>query len=1121
VEVKNQTHTEGPSIVDLGVGSIAGGGDPGVLALDVVPFENYILGEEHARGGLGRILRAHDTRLDRTVAVKEILGGGPQAARRFVREARLTARLQHPSIVPVHEAGRWPTGEPFYTMELISGRSLREIIDERPTLDERLALVPNVIAVSEAIAYAHSKRVIHRDLKPSNVLVGEFGETVVVDWGLAKDLADTAPEPEPQSGPYRSVQEPSSLTVVGHVMGTPAYMPPEQALGEPVDERADVYALGALLYHVLAGGPPYAASTSAAVLGQVNEGPPPRLSLRQPGVPRDLATIVDKAMARDPARRYPSARELAEDLRRFQTGQLVTARVYSWWSLVVRWTRQHAAPVAVGLAALFLLAGTGVVSVRGILREKRIADEQRNLAAVQRAAAEARANDLILTQARGWLDRDPTTALAWLKSYPSTGAHLAAVRDVARDAVSRGVATHVLRDHHDAVLLAAFSPDGKVVVTGALDKRVRVWDVSTGKLLTVLGDADAPLHAFVFSDDGHWLVAHGAAEILLLTDRRGTTRRLPASDSPVGFVAFLPHSHVLITWNDDGTVRRWDADASEPTGVVIAHHPGLNAALSPDGTTLALGAMDGTLALVDTTSGAQRMLLGPRMPLHMLRFSPDGRWLAGASHDGTLQVWELARGTRRAFTGHAGQLNVVAFAPDGRHVASAGADRTVRIWDLESGQARTLAGHQDAINVLEYSPGGALLATGSSDRKVLLWEVASGNSRALLGHNGAVRSLAFSPDGRALISAGEDRTARLWRITDGGDNVLADPSAAYAGHVIFFPDGQEVAVASANGKVHLWDLRTHESRTFNGHRSTVSRVLLLPGGKELLSASWDHTVRLWDLATGSSRELSRQAGIVWMIALSPDGKSVASSDDAGLIRITDLATGVARDLTGHEGACASIAYSPDGKSLASASSDHTVRLWDLAGGTSKVVTRFDDTANSVAFSADGRWLASAGLDGTVHMSSLSDGGATRVWSGHHGRVRSIAFSPDSQRLASAGEDTDVRVWDVASGAVRIQRGHTDPVRRVVFSPDGTWLASASDDRTVRLWDVASGESEILRGHQNGVLYVAFSPEGDRLASTATDGTTRLWRIERLANMVPLRPWLDEQTSEAPAETDTP
>jgi hypothetical protein len=289
---------------------------------------------EHARGGLGRVVRAVDLRLRRTVAVKQLLRHDEGHERRFVREALITARLQHPGIVPVHEAGRWPNGEPYYVMKLVEGRTLKELIARTTTLRDRLALLPNVIAIADTIAYAHSEGVIHRDVKPANVVVGSFGETVVVDWGLAIDREDAPPQG------------------AGAIVGTPAYMPPEQARGEAVDERADVYALGAALYELLAGAAPYSDASVADVLALVIAGPPTPLCRRACGVPRELAGIVAKAMARRREDRYADASAFADDLRRFQTGKLVRAHAYSPWQLARKKLAQHPRLSQVAFAAL-------------------------------------------------------------------------------------------------------------------------------------------------------------------------------------------------------------------------------------------------------------------------------------------------------------------------------------------------------------------------------------------------------------------------------------------------------------------------------------------------------------------------------------------------------------------------------------------------------------------------------------------------------------------------------------------------------------------------------------------------------------------------------------------------
>ncbi len=328
---------------------------------------HYQLEQQLARGGMGSIRAARDRRFGRTVAIKEILVDSPELTGRFEREARITACLQHPSIVGVYEAGLLPTGQPFLAMPLIRGRSLEAVVAETRTLDQRLALLPNVLAVADAMAYAHGEGVIHRDLKPRNVLVGPFGETVVIDWGLAKRLDEKERERGTSSGTAGAGE---LVTQAGDIIGTPAYMAPEQAEGPEVDERADVYAIGALAYHVLAGRPPYQGKSAVELLARVVDGPPDSLERLEPGLPHDLAAIVARAMARDPARRYPTARELAEDLRRFQTGQLVGAHRYSRWELTRRWLRRHRTPVAVAAVAVVLLAALAAVSVSRIVREQ-------------------------------------------------------------------------------------------------------------------------------------------------------------------------------------------------------------------------------------------------------------------------------------------------------------------------------------------------------------------------------------------------------------------------------------------------------------------------------------------------------------------------------------------------------------------------------------------------------------------------------------------------------------------------------------------------------------------------------------------------------------------------------
>ena len=326
----------------------------------------YARGPELARGGLGRIRLATDLRVGRRVAIKELVANTQGLAARFVREARLAAQLQHPNIIPIYEVGCWADGTPFYSMRHVEGCTLYQAIAKARTLEARMRLLPSIIAAADAVAFAHASGVVHRDLTPSNILVGEFGETVVIDWGLAKDLLSSADAQatavaarrDAPGRRYRSGTTRELLTGSGIVIGTPAYMPLEQAEGKRVDERADVYALGAILYHLIAGRPAYLALTPKRVLDEVRAAPPPPLSEIAEHAPRALVSIVARAMARDAADRYANAKELVLELRRFQAGLVVEAHSYSVGERVGRWEERRRPLLVTAMCTLAVAMAT-------------------------------------------------------------------------------------------------------------------------------------------------------------------------------------------------------------------------------------------------------------------------------------------------------------------------------------------------------------------------------------------------------------------------------------------------------------------------------------------------------------------------------------------------------------------------------------------------------------------------------------------------------------------------------------------------------------------------------------------------------------------------------------------
>jgi WD40 repeat protein/tRNA A-37 threonylcarbamoyl transferase component Bud32 len=1037
----------------------------GPTTLPTAPDGQYDLGDEHARGGLGRIVRGRDRRLDRTVAIKQLIRGTPINRARFAREARITARLQHPGVVPIYEAGVWPSGQQFYAMRLVEGRPLSAAIDDARSLTERLALLSRVLVVAETMAYAHSRGVIHRDLKPSNVLVGEYGETVVIDWGIAKELGEADAEIE------APVAVPSvDLTVVGQVMGTPWYMAPEQARGEPTDERSDVYALGAILYHVLAGVPPHADATK--IVETVAAGaPPPPLASRAPGVAPDLVAIVDKTLAAAPGARYPSAAELAADLKRYLNGQLVSVHRYGLGALVSRWVARHRAAVAIAALAVVVLAVGGVISLRNIVSAR---DEARQNA----SALSAQRDALILTQAESALDRDPTASLAWLKQYPLDGAEWNRVRTIAADAVSRGVAKHVL-NHGEEAFVIAWSPDGGHVAVSSTD-HVNVWDARTGARQRHLRLVSS--YRVAISTGGRVIAAASSNENEIRVWRDGPEPLVLAGHTAlVTFLAVLADERIVSAARD-GTVRVWTisgdgsvaVEAAGELSVCLAIVPGgppRLASISPQGAVQVTPLDGGPATTLGSLAGTPRALAVAR----------DGSAVAVAGADG-IWIWPLAGGPALRLGDSDGTRELVYAGNDA--LLEVGPDTSIRVWDVAAKAALALP-HQRPLSDVATSQHGVLVTT-DIDGRIFVWRPGPGpgeyTPRELRGHRASIASVAFSPDGMHLASSSIDMDLRLWDVAATAERVQRVDKADLF-QVSYVADHVVVAT-SRSGAVHRIDLASGTSRPLGAHGGTSMGLAASADRRWIATAGWDGSAWLWDVERSTGTALRTTGAAVRGIGLSPDGARVALATDAGVL----LGGPEARfhPLGEHEGIVWGAVFNRDGRTLATTGDDSTVRLWDIEPTRVRHVLRGDDGPSRIAFSSDGRHLVTGGATGGVRVWEVTTG-TGRLLGEHQGAVRAIAFSSDGARIASGSRDRTVRVWTVATGTGALVGRHDGEIRDVAFSPDGRYLASAGYDRTFKVWDLDQRVSWSFRGAA-AFQRVAFAPHGGELTVTCADGT---------------------------------
>ncbi len=990
-------------------------------------------GAELGRGGIGRVLLAMDQHLGREVAIKELLQDGaaidPELMTRFLAEARITGQLEHPNIVPVYELGRRADGRLYYTMQMVRGETLSAALERARTLVERLALLSHFAGLCNAIAYAHSRGVVHRDIKPDNVMIGEFGETIVLDWGIAKIQG----EPD-----MPGARQPRGVAVLGEtsqgdLVGTPLFMSPEQARGEvdAIDESSDVWSLGVVLYMLLCGRPPFLGKTTEEVVALVTQGKCAPAQQLEPRAPSELCAVVERALQLDKARRYPSVRELAADVTAFMSGARVMAYEYSALELFRRFYRRHRAAAIVGLVALLALIVVATELQRRILTARdRALLAERNALEKEHAARQSLAEVFTERALNAGAEGDVLGAELYAARALSSGE-----RPDARGSIVGLTNVHGVQPlEQDAAFagctLLAASGRGDVVC--AQGRELHAWLAGSGRTRWVV--PDAPARLALSADAGTLLAAFPDGQFLAYDPESQLLRQRFRAESVPASLTLSEDGSRFLTTSDTGWVQLWETASGKSLARVQLSEPVTASAFAPSGGTV---------------------LLGGRL--------------------GALLAWQPESGAQLGFEGHRGTITALAYSRRGDWIASAGSDRSLSLWSASSGR-RLMPPRRELGNVqsLGWSADGSLLVFGSDDRMLGLLDTRHPQQpERHRGHSGPVLLASFA--GRDQLVTVSPSGLRRFRLQP----PRLPPELSQKANVLSqaFVSNELLATAGlAQEGVCLWQIAEERCKTRLPVKEGQVRALAVHAGSQRLAlGSSTGLLALWNLETALPEHVLATGGAqLRSIEFSSDGQRLLSSDAEGRAVLWDVATG--RELQRFAAAAplSDALWDARRGRVLLGTREGTLELWSAQGSRQQVLPAHRDWIMDLDRAAAGDELASASADGSICLWSLATLQARWSKPAHQGRALTVSFSPDGKLLASGGEDGLVQLWDVARGEplARLLH-HRGAVRSVRFAPDGSFLASGGDDGSVRLWQLSRlyepGESLQARAEQSSGL----------------------------------------------------
>jgi eukaryotic-like serine/threonine-protein kinase len=1107
-------------------GEFQPGGDPlHNLNVTIEQEGRYTIHQEFARGGIGRILIASDNHIGREIAIKELLPTdfSPMGLEisdkevsliskqmellntRFLREARVTGQLEHPSIVPVYEIGRRNDGTLYYSMRFVKGKTMADVIYGATNITERLTLLPHFRDLCHAISYAHSKNVIHRDIKPENVMIGEFGETAVLDWGLAKVKGEAD---EVIFRPVDGSGGGGGKTIDGRAMGTPSYMPPEQARGtiSEVDNVSDIYSVGAVLYEMLTGVPPFEGETAYDTLNMVLGYNIIPVKEKVPSAPRELAAIAEKALSKDKSLRYQNASELISEIESYMSGERISAYEYSKWDLLKRFVAANKfSIVSLGVFLIALIVSlifisfsyTKEVNARQDMQEAvkkeviernkanyhiaQTLNEKSYRLTMDSKFVESKIFALLSLKINPANEKSTYYDPLFIKKFPQAEQLiLEAESKIYRGSVNYSINLDKIIDLKTEGISIKISEEGSIGAVGCEDNSIKLFSPITGKIAGSLIGHKGIVTGVDITSNGNYIVSSSKDSTIKIwdTSRGRVILSLPEHLSPVFDVCLSRDNRNILSGSFDKTARVWDFQ----TGIHKKSFGGeFRYKFEPEEKFVAE-----TNNLSDReTENANRKLIRENAKAEKLYYRKLGfRTRRGKILQKSIITgkWEVIKNR-----GHSNYIFAVAFSPDDKQVATASWDKTAKIWDYKTEQLiTTLKGHTDRLYDIAYSPDGKMIATSSWDKTVILWNSKTGEILNILeGHKGQVMGIAFSPEGNILATVGEDSFLILWNTTTGNPIIKIKAHLGKVNDVVYSRYGKYIFTIGNDQKMKIWKvIPSDKVITLKGHKGIVTGVAFSPDGKSVASGSWDKTVKLWDIKSNKLiHTFKGHKNFAWKITFSPDSKMVASTSMDKTIRIWDVVTGNAiAVLKGHKGGVSAILWSADGKNIVSSSRDKTIIIWNAKTWTiQKIIQRHTERVSGIAFSPDHRYIASVGNDKTLKITDFEVGTHLGDITASNDSISGVAFSPDGNYILTSGKDQKIILWKYPElKKIREYVGHEGWVNNIVFTKDGKHFVSCSDDKTVRFWSRESGKQVLMFNGKTEVITVDISHDGKKV-----------------------------------------